>query len=135
MTTMPLHVLVHPADLVIARLHEVPTWDWQGGAFAQLTVSADEVSVVTAADRVPPGTRVEGPFRAVEVAGPLAFSDVGAMHTLLTPLVEARISPLAMTTYDTDWVLVPAAEIEAAVETWRRAGLIVTPSVITGEAP
>ena len=41
------------------------------------------------AELVPDGALTEGPFRAVEVAGPLAFEAVGVMAEILTPLVPA----------------------------------------------
>ena len=39
---------------------------------------------------------------------------------------------LAFSTYDTDWVLVPVADAAAAAAAWRRAGLVITPTSLTG---
>jgi len=131
---MPLHLMTHPESLVVARLEAGadPSWDWTPGPFASLTRTPHETSVVCLADLVPDGTLVEGPFRGVEVAGPLAFEAVGVMAEILAPLVQAGISVLAMSTFDTDWVLVPEAHTATASEVWRKAGLIVTPTVLTG---
>ena len=41
---------------------------------------------------------------------------------------------LALSTYDTDWVLVPQDDIGVADLVWRKAGLIVTPTVLTGRS-
>ncbi|HQH07677.1 MAG TPA: ACT domain-containing protein [Phycicoccus sp.] len=134
MSEMPLHLMAHPEDVVVARLGpaEQPRWEWQRGPFASLTVTADETSIVTLAEAVPVGVATEGPFRVVEVAGPLEFGMWGVMAEILAPLVAAHISVLAMSTFDTDWILVKAEEITAAGEAWRRAGLIFTPTSLSG---
>ncbi|KGN34537.1 amino acid-binding protein [Knoellia sinensis KCTC 19936] len=136
MSAVPLHLMTHPEPLVIARLDsgEEPSWEWSRGPFASLTRSADETSIVCLEDVVPVGVTTEGPFLGVEVAGPLAFEAVGVMAEILTPLVPAGISVLAMSTFDTDWVLVPAAEITTAMEVWRKAGLIVTSTTLSGRS-
>ena len=81
---------------------------------------------------MPKGARSEGPFKVVEVAGPLEFGAVGVFAEILQPLVDADISVLGFSTYDTDWVLVPAGDAPAATEAWRRAGMYVTPTSLTG---
>ena len=133
---MPLHLMTHPEELVIARLDPgaEPDWDWTPGPFASLSRSPRETSIVCLGDVVPQGVLTEGPFRAVEVAGPLAFDAVGVMAEILTPLVPSGISVLALSTYDTDWILVPQEDVGVAETVWRRAGLIVTPTVLTGRS-
>ena len=83
-------------------------------------------------DVVPRGARSEGPYRAVEVAGPLDFSAVGVFAEILAPLVDARISVLGFSTFDTDWVLVPVDRTADAARAWRRAGFVITPTTLTG---
>ncbi|MGL5853303.1 MAG: ACT domain-containing protein [Phycicoccus sp.] len=133
---MPRHLLRHPRQLAVVRLPggQEPDFDWRVGPLASLTRSADETSVVCAADVVPDGSRSEGPFTGFEVAGPLAFEAVGVFAEILAPLVDARVSVLGFSTFDTDWILVPAERAEDAVEAWRRAGMYVTPASLTGEA-
>ncbi|KRE44150.1 ACT domain-containing protein [Knoellia sp. Soil729] len=133
---MPLHLMTHPESLAVARLEpgEEPTWDWTAGPFASLSRTQHETSVICLAKPVPAGVTTEGPFRGVEVAGPLAFDAVGVMAEILTPLVPAGISVLALSTYDTDWVLVPEEQIDEACKVWRKAGLIATPSILTGRS-
>ena len=137
MSEMPLHLMSHPEDLVIARLApgELPDWDWQRGPFASLTVTGTETSVVGLAEGLPEGVTHEGPFRVVEVAGPLEFGMWGVMAEILAPLVAAQISVLAMSTHDTDWVLVRREDMDAATGAWRKGGLIITPTILTGSKP
>lgn len=134
MSEIPLHLMAHPDDLVVVRLaaDTQPEWDWRRGPFASITMTADETSVVTLADGVPADLPTEGPFRAVEVAGPLEFGMWGVMAEILAPLVAANISVLAMSTFDTDWILVKTDEVPAAGQAWRRAGLVFTPSSLSG---
>jgi hypothetical protein len=126
--------MTHPEDVVVVRLDsdEDPTWDWTPGPIGSLTTTGEETSIVCRADLVPEGPRREGPFRAVEIAGPLAFGMVGVLADILHPLIQAKVSILTISTYDTDWVLVPTADLDAAVSAWRRTGLIVTPSTLIG---
>ncbi|WP_353953749.1 ACT domain-containing protein [Knoellia sp. S7-12] len=133
---MQMHLMTHPESLAIARLDPgvEPTWDWTAGPFASLSRSLQETSIVGLASAVPDGVLTEGPFRVVEVAGPLAFDAVGVMAEILTPLVPAGISVLALSTYDTNWILVPEGEITRTCEIWRKARLIVTPTVLTGRS-
>ena len=134
MSRMPRHLMEHPEDVSIVRLPggEEPTFDWRQGPFASLTRTPDETSVVCLTASVPTGARTEGPFRVVEVAGPLSFGTVGVFAEVLEPLVEAEISVLGFSTFDTDWVLVPAEEAREAADAWRRAGLVITPTSLGG---
>ncbi len=134
MTAMPLHLMEHPEDVSIVRLPSgvEPDFDWQRGPLASLTRTADETSIVCATDVVPAAARSEGPFRAVEVAGPLAFSAVGVFVDILTPLAHAGISVLGLSTFDTDWVLVPRDRSADAAQAWRRAGFVITPTTLSG---
>ena len=137
MSRMPLHLMRHPDRLVVARLAagEEPKWDVFGGAFSSITRTADETSIMCDAHLVPADVRQEGPYIPFEVAGPLDFELVGVMHDLLTPVVAGRISILAMSTYDTDWVLVPEARADDAATLWRKHGFVVTPTSLSGWRP
>ena len=56
------------------------------------------------------------------VEGPLDFSLTGVPSALLTPLAEAGVSLFALATFDTDYLLVRAAQLDLAVETLSAAG-------------
>ncbi|MGW1679227.1 ACT domain-containing protein [Saccharopolyspora sp. NPDC002376] len=66
--------------------------------------------------------RVEGPFRALEVHGPLDFALTGVLAALLVPLADAGISVFTLSTFDTDWILVPADAAARAAEVLTAAG-------------
>jgi len=71
---------------------------------------------------VPPGVRCVGGWRALKVAGPLDFSLTGVLASLLAPLAEVRVSVFALSTYETDYLLVKEASLAQAVEALGRAG-------------
>lgn len=87
-----------------------------------LTRTRDELSIVCAAAETPEGATVEAGWRALKVAGPLDFGLTGILASLATPLAAAGISIFAVSTYDTDYVLVRADALDAAVEALRGAG-------------
>jgi uncharacterized protein len=87
-----------------------------------VTWAADEVSVVCRADRVPPGATAESPWRCLRVVGPLEFALTGILASLVGPLADARVNIMAFSTYDTDYVLVPAVRLDEAIATLTKAG-------------
>jgi hypothetical protein len=84
-------------------------------SFVSITRTAEELSIVCRSAAVPAGAAEEGPWRALKVAGPLDFSLTGILTSLTRPLAEAGISVFALSTYDTDYLLVPAEQAEAAM--------------------
>jgi hypothetical protein len=56
------------------------------------------------------------------VAGPLDFGLTGLLASIAAPLAEAGISIFAISTFDTDYVLVKAEKLDDAADALRRAG-------------
>ena len=120
----PLRLTVLPEPLAVCRLaadDAFPAWLPARG-FVSVTRTSEELSVVCAADAVPAGVRCEPDWRALAVAGPLDFGLTGILASLATPLAEAGISIFAISTFDTDYVLVKAERLGDAVDALRRAG-------------
>lgn len=113
-----------PEVLAVARLEASAPWPgWAlDSPFATVTRTDEELSLVVLADRVPEGVRNEGPWRAVQVVGPLDFALVGILAELSNTLAEARISLFALSTFDTDYLLVKEDRFEAACAALRAAG-------------
>lgn len=134
--SLPLHLMRHAVEVGFARLPagEEPAWDWRTGPLASITYTDSETSVVCAFDSVPAGTTVQGPLVAFEIAGPLDFSTVGVLSGLLEPLAKQGISILALSTYDTDWILVDAGRADEAMTTWKRDGNTAAPARLGGSA-
>jgi hypothetical protein len=91
-----------------------------------VTWTADEVSVICLADLVPDGATAEAPWRCLRVAGPLDFALTGVLASMVAPLATARVTIMAFSTYDTDYILVPSVRLAEAVATLDRAGHPVT---------
>jgi hypothetical protein len=71
---------------------------------------------------VPSGIRYEGDWRCLRVAGALDFSQVGILASLVGPLAEAGISVFAISTFDTDYLLVKQAKVEHTAAVLQQAG-------------
>jgi hypothetical protein len=57
--------------------------------------------------------------------GPLAFSLVGVLASLLDPLADANVSVFVVSTFDTDYLLIKEQDLPRAMEVWRRAGHVI----------
>ena len=87
-----------------------------------MTRTNDELSLVRTADAVPSDARAERGWRALRVAGTIDFALTGVLASVLAPLGEAAISIFAVSTYDTDYVLVREHALFAAIDVLRAAG-------------
>ncbi len=121
----------YPERVAVVRLGpgaELP--DWAGSAtLLSVTATARETSIVCGAASVPAKAKQQGPFIAFQVEGPLDFALTGVLAGLLAPLAEAEVSVFVVSTFDTDWILVPDADADRAAEEWRRRGHTVVPAV------
>lgn len=114
--------------LAVCRLDaasDVPSWATPEGFFS-VTRTADELSVVCAEGSVPGGARHEGGWRALKLEGPFEFSEVGVLASVAGPLAEAGVGIFAVSTFDTDYVLVKEERLEAAVAALRERGHEIT---------
>jgi hypothetical protein len=93
-----------------------------GPGLVSTTRTAEELSIVCATARVPLGVRVQGGWRAFQLHGPIPFSQTGVLSSLLAPLAAARVSIFAVSTFDTDYVLVPEGQLDDAKTAFRQAG-------------
>jgi uncharacterized protein len=122
----PVRLRILPGDYVVCRLDADAPWpDWAAGEFVALSRTPDELSVVCEGRSVPAGVRREDGWRCLAAAGPLDFALVGVVAGMVGPLATAGISVFVVSTYDTDYLLVKAARLEAALEALRQAGHVV----------
>ncbi len=125
--TLVLAIL--PGRLAICRLDAAaPIPDWLPAAgFVSLTRTARELSLVCAQEAVPAGITAETGWRALEVAGPLDFALTGVLASLAAPPAAAGISIFAISTFDTDYILVREHSLDAAITALRAAGHTLAP--------
>lgn len=121
----------HATPLGVAQLEPYaspPPWAYTPGLDAPLTSltrTADELCVICAYEALPGSVTAVGPFTAFSIDGPLEHSLIGVLAGLLEPLAAAGISILAESTFDTDWILVPADQADQAAAAWTAAGHLV----------
>jgi hypothetical protein len=120
---LPLEVL--PDTLAICRLPAdaaLPPWATGEATFLTVSRTAEELSITAVQRVVPPGTRCERDYRALRVRGTLPPDLVGILLSIAEPLARAGLAIFAISTYDTDYVLVKARDLPAALEALRAAG-------------
>ena len=119
-----LSLTLLPDGLAVCRLEaQAPLPDWATSApWFSMTRTPDELSIVCAESRVPEGIVASRGWRALRFAGPLPLDQTGILASVTGPLAAARVSVFALATYDTDYVLIPAAQQAAAIEALERAG-------------
>ena len=61
-------------------------------------------------------------WRCLEVAGPMAFTEVGIMARLSECLAKASISLLAQSTFETDYLCVKTEKLTKATQALRNDG-------------
>jgi uncharacterized protein len=93
----------------------IPSWlNFSVEPLVSITRTAHELSIICPAGAVPATVLGEPGWRAFTVEGKLGFSAVGVLAAILNPLAQAGISILSLSTFDTDYVLVRVAMLEAA---------------------
>lgn len=119
-----LDLALLPDTLAVCRLPPgTGSPPWLGGeAFVSVTHTPHETSVVCRAALVPSGVRAEPGWRALRVAGPLDFALTGILASLLSPLATAGVAVFALSTFDTDHVLVRETALDDALAALRAAG-------------
>ena len=111
-------------ELGVVRLgprEPVPAWA-TGGGFSSVTRTGDELSVVCAADAIPVDVQAGRGWRGLRVVGQLDFTLTGVLASIAGPLAEAEVSIFALSTFDTDYVLVRGDDLLRAVAALRAAG-------------
>lgn len=71
---------------------------------------------------VPPGARAESGWVCLQLHGPFPFAMTGILAAILNPLAEAGIGIFAVSTFDTDYVLIQEARLRAADLALQQAG-------------
>jgi hypothetical protein len=119
-----MNLIVLDGELGVARLgaaDPIPLWAAQG-IISSITRTAEELSVVCSAAAIPANVQAERAWRGLRVAGRLDFSLTGVLASVAGPLAAADVSIFAVSTYDTDYVLVRSQALAAAVECLRATG-------------
>lgn len=112
------------APYAIVRLKpdsQVPSWT-RDGEFISVTRTADELSIVCPAANVPPNVHSPRRWISLKLEGPFPFSLTGILLSFLEPLSNNGIPIFAISTYDTDYVLIQEEYRERALYILQQAG-------------
>ena len=125
-----LYISILPDRLAVCRFSPDAALDHAAlsGDLWSITRTADELSLVLPEEHVQPDWLSEGGWRALKVLGPLDFNLVGILSQLSGALAAAGVSLFAISTYDTDYILVKENDLAAGVQALENNGCSVTGS-------
>lgn len=119
MTPKKLTVSILPEKYGICHFNKnsrIPDWARGKTGFTSITRTNDELSIMCPQDKIPAGVMFEKDWRAFKVKGPLGFTLTGVVSSLSTPLADAKISILYVSTYETDYLFVEEKNLVRAKE-------------------
>lgn len=124
MDTPRLTLSILPETFAVCRLEaHAPIPDWtRASSFNSITRTRDELSIVCDERNVPQQVTGERGWRCLKLEGPFDFALVGILVSVVEPLARAAISVFAIATYDTDYVLIKAADLLRARQVLIEAG-------------
>ncbi len=132
--TICLNLDVMPNRFAVCRLgpeERIPAWASLGDFFS-ITKNSEELSIVCEEDMTPGTVRAERGWRALRVQGTLDFALTGILAAIATPLAEAGVSIFAISTFNTDYVLVMGRDLDRAISALTVMGHKVSRNIVDG---
>ncbi|GEM88809.1 ACT domain-containing protein [Oceanithermus desulfurans] len=96
------------------------------GALSAVLRDTDGYTWVGPEAAAPRAVTCRGGWRLLAVEGPLDFGLTGVLAALTTPLAEAGVPVFVLSTWSTDFLLVPVDRLEAARAALAAAGHVLT---------
>ncbi len=127
MTEHHLNLTLLNDTFAVCRLEPqaaLPPWA-VNSAFSSITRTPDELSIVCLQTDVPAEIVSEKDWRCLQVQGPLAFAETGILASLASTLAQAGVSLFALSTFDTDYILLKQNDLLRAIQSLSRAGHVV----------
>lgn len=122
-----LTIVVYGKAYAICRLEPgavTPAWA-SGPRFLSITRTVSELSIVCEDAMIPAEVHAERNRRLMQIEGTLAFTLTGVLASVAAPLANAGISVFAVSTYDTDYLLVSDEDLQEATQVLETAGHVV----------
>lgn len=117
MTEKKLNLRLLKDTYGVCRLNKddsIPSWAFDGEFFS-ITKTNDELSIVCLENNIPSDIKYEKFWKILKIEGPLDFSLVGILSKISSLMAENNISIFAISTYDTDYILIKKEKIDSAV--------------------
>ena len=121
---MRLQIIIIKGVFAVVQIppgSQIPNWVGGDRLFAVVN-TPDEVSIVCEEKFVPQGVKFEAGWASLMVQGPLDFSLIGILADLSSVLAKAEISIFALSTYNTDYILLKKNQLDEAVKALNQAG-------------
>ena len=119
-----LRFRVLAGQYAIVRLPaDSPVPNWAGrGDFTSVTRTPEELSIVCAIENLSPEVTSPHRWNCLKLEGPFPFSMTGVLLSFIEPLSRNRIPIFAVSTFDTDYVLIQEEHVSAGLDLLRAAG-------------
>lgn len=101
---------------------EIPGWALGSAVFSALVRSASELSIVVPQGQVPGGLKSVRDWACLRIEGTFEFTETGILASVAAPLAAGGVGIFAVSTWDTDYLLVRRAQLTAAREALETAG-------------
>lgn len=113
-----------PGIYAIVRLAPdatIPEWATRGD-FTSITRTTEELSIVCPADNLPCDVDSQHHWICLKLEGPFPFELTGVLLSFIQPLSRKEIPIFAISTYDTDYVLLQEDHMGNVMDILREAG-------------
>ena len=94
-------------------------------SFFAITRTSDELTLVLPETVEIQSDRSNSGWACFKVKGPLEFSQVGILAGISTTLANAGVSIFALSTFDTDYILVKREQAQAVSDALKSVGYII----------
>ena len=121
-----LRLAVLDGEYAIHRLspeHDIPSSVLKGDFFS-ITRTGEELSIICDVHLPIVSEKSEAGWVCIKVLGPLDFSLTGILAKISSVLAEAEISIFALSTHDTDYILVKKDKLAVAKKVLDETGYI-----------
>jgi uncharacterized protein len=99
----------------------IPDWTTKG-EFTSISRTSDELSIVCPLENIP-SEYASGPrWICLKLEGPFPFSQTGVLLSFIEPLSNNGVPIFAISTYDTDYILIQEQTHELAMQLLEEAG-------------
>jgi uncharacterized protein len=91
-------------------------------SFATITKTKDEISIVCETGLVNEYRKEESGWKILKIIGPLDFGLIGILSKISTILADAKISIFAISTFDTDYIMIKEENIGKSIRVLKKNG-------------
>ena len=119
-----MNLIVYDGLFAICRLDpggDVPSWSSKS-PFLSVTRSSDELSIVCSQHVIPQTIRCSRNWRLLRIEGVLDLQLTGVLNGLLSPLAVAGVTVFTLSTFDTDYIMVPEQMLDRVCEVFKAEG-------------